>query len=101
MKIVSLVRLDNGQPFVDRVEQIANADGSISFRLFDGPNAGKFVGQTPSDGQPWASVYGVRYPDMSDAGSYQRATPDNGKATFVTRTEDIPCSYLICTGQVY
>lgn len=97
-KIVTLIRLDNGQPFVSRATMFNNVDGSVSFQLSDNNN--KLVGQEPNIvGQP--STYGTRYPDSDVCGSYQRATLAGNLVTFLTRPQDIPCTYLLAVGQVY
>lgn len=94
--IVTLVRVDNGLPFVPRAELVANADGSTSFRLENG----LFVGQTPwLVNQP--STYGLRYPDSDQQGSYQRALISGNQAVFLTRPQDIPCVYLLGQGQAF
>lgn len=98
MKLVTLIRLDNGQPFVLRAMLINNPDGSVSFENLDNDNL--FIGQEPNQvGQP--STYGVRYRDTTDCGSYQRATLSGNLVTFLTRPQDIPCVYLLGQGQAY
>lgn len=94
--IVTLVRVDNGLPFVQRATMVQNADGSTSFQL----DGGLFVGQTPwLVGQP--STYGVRYPDSDQQGAYQRGLVSGNTVTFLTRPEDIPCVYLLGQGQAF
>jgi len=92
----TLLRVDNGLPFIIRATLITNGDGSVSFRLDDK----NFAGQTPWEvGQP--STYGLRYPDGPICGSYQRATLVGNVVTFLTRPQDNPCAYLLGTGQAY
>lgn len=96
MRIVTLVRVDNGRPFVERAALINNPDGSVSFQL----DNGLFVGQTP-----WvvgeSSTYGARHPDSDVCGPYQRATQAGNLVTFLTRPQDIPVSYMLGIGTTY
>ncbi len=90
--IVTLVRVDTGQPFVARAELLKNADGSVSFAL----DIGGFAGQEPNQ-------YGVRH-DQHDGAppqSYQRATLTASTVTFLTRPQDQPMVYLIGFGTAY
>lgn len=94
--IVTVVRVDNGQPFIPRATLITNSDGSVSFQL----DGGNFAGQEPwVVGQP--STYGVRYADGPVCGSYQRATVAGQSVTFLTRPQDVPCTYLLGIGTAY
>lgn len=86
---VTLIRVDNGQPFVAQAEKVVNGDGSTSYQL---PN-GHYAGQEPNQ-------YGTRN-DSDSAGQYQRATENGNLTTFVTREGDLPCAYLIGSGKVY
>lgn len=88
--ICSLVRVDNGQPFVDSADMIPNSDGSVSFKL---PN-GLYAGQEPNQ-------YGVRCIDIDEPKQYQRATLLGSTVTFLTRDGDLPCIYLCGQGKVY
>lgn len=99
MSIVTLVRVDNGQPFIPRAEMVTNADdGSVSFRV--GENPDMWAGQEPFvAGQH--STYGMRFPDGSICGAYQRATLSGNTVTFLTRPQDIPCTYLLGIGKAY
>lgn len=91
----TLIRLDNGKPFVEDATLVTNADGSVSFQL----PTGMYAGQEPSiPGQP--SQYGVRH-DGPATQAYQRATLSGSTATFVTRPQDLPCAYLFAQGQAY
>ncbi len=93
---VTLVRVDNGLPFITRAALITNPDGSVSFQL----DGGLFAGQTPwVVGQP--STYGLRYPDSNEQGAYQRATVNGNTVTFLTRPQDNPCVYLMGQGVAY
>ena len=85
----TLVRVDNGQPFVAEATKVVNTDGSVSFLL---PN-GRYAGQEPDQ-------YGVRN-DSDSSQQYQRATQTGSAVTFVTRPGDLPCVYLLGEGQVY
>ncbi len=91
-QIVTLVRVDTGQPFVERAELLKNADGSVSFAL----DGGGFAGQEPNQ-------YGVRHDqhDGQPPQSYQRATLAGNTVTFLTRQRDIPMAYLIGFGTAY
>lgn len=95
----TLIRLDNGQPFVAEAVLVTNPDNSVSFQL---PNGG-YAGQEPNQvGQ--SSTYGVRHdqaPGTGAAQSYQRATLVGSVVTFVTRPQDLPCVYLFGTGQAF
>lgn len=99
---VTLVRVDNGQPFINTAQMIANADdGSVSFQVGTAAD-GKplWAGQTPFVvGQP--STYGMRYPDSEICGAYQRATQSGNTVTFLTRPQDVPCVYLLGVGKAY
>jgi hypothetical protein len=98
--ICTVVRVDTGQPFIARAEIVVNEDTSVSFKLVDGADAGKFAGQEPNQvGQP--STYGVRYPNTVECGAYQRASIAGNSVTFQTRPQDIPCGYLIFIGKAY
>ncbi len=91
----TVIRVDTGQPFIQRAELIANEDGSVSFKI-----GNNFAGQTPWEvGKP--STYGLRYPDGPINGAYQRATRDGNAITFLTRPQDVPCGYLLFIGQAY
>lgn len=93
---VTVLRLDTGLPFITVATLITNTDGSVSFQLADQT----FAGQTPwLVGQP--STYGFRYEDSKECGAYQRATRDGSSVTFLTRPQDIPCTYLLGVGQAY
>jgi len=85
----TLIRLDNGVPFVNEAEVVNNADGSVSFKL---PN-GQYAGQEPRQ-------YGVRH-DGPNTQQYQRASLSGSTAVFCTRPEDPPYAYLFAQGQVY
>ena len=99
---VTLVRLDNAQPFVQTSQMVTNADdGSVSFQVGT-TDTGKplWVGQTPwLVGQP--TTYGMRYPDSEICGAYQRATLSGNTVTFLTRPQDVPCVYLLGIGKAY
>lgn len=98
--IVSVICVDTGKPFIERAELITNDDTSVSFKLLDGPDVGKFAGQEPNQvGHP--STYGVRYQNTVECGAYQRATLDGKEVVFLTRPQDIPCGYLLVVGKAY
>jgi len=89
----TLVRVDNGQPFILDAQPIQNADGSMSCRL----PSGAWAGQEPMQ-------YGVRHPDQpgnETPGAYQRFTLSGSIATFVTRPQDPPAAYLYAVGRAY
>ncbi len=93
---VTLIRVDNGQPFITRADMVVNDDTSVSFDL----GGGIWAGQMPNIvGQP--SQYGVRYPDGPIKGAYQRARLQDNQVVFLTRPEDIPCVYLLGVGQAF
>ena len=92
----TVIRVDNGQPFIANAELIDNPDGSVSFQLANG----LFAGQTPWE-VGHASTYGQRYPDTVECGAYQRATRDGNAVTFLTRPQDIPVGYLLFVGKAY
>jgi hypothetical protein len=85
----TLIRVDNGQPFVDEAVLVSNDDGSVSFQL---PGGG-YAGQEPN-------VYGGR-DDNAEPKAYQRATLSGSVVTFVTRPQDRPCCYLFGQGRAY
>ncbi len=89
MATCSLVRIDNGQAFVDSAEIVKNDDGSVSFQL---PN-GEFAGQEPN-------VYGMRH-DGPAKQQYQRASLVGDLASFLTRPRDLVCGYLCVQGKVF
>ena len=92
----TVLRLDTGQPFIERATLIQNTDGSVSFQLDDLT----YAGQAPwLVGQP--SAYGARYADSPTSGAYQRATQNGNQVTFLTRAQDIPCTYLLGIGTAY
>jgi len=95
----TLVRVDNGQPFILEGEPVVNLDaagrpdGSMSCRL----PSGAWAGQEPRQ-------YGVRHPDQPGdqiPGAYQRFTVSGSVATFVTRPQDPPAAYLYAVGRAY
>ena len=91
---VTVLRLDNAQPFIDDAQLILNADGSVSFQLPDG----RFAGQDPA-------AYGVRA-DGDATQQYQRATlageAVSGSPVTFTPHPDYPARvYLLGVGQVY
>jgi hypothetical protein len=97
----TLVRVDNGQPFIPEGEPIQNADGSMSCRL----PSGAWGGQEPPywDGHQLVN-YGVRHPDQPGdqvPGAYQRFTVSGSVAVFVTRPQDPPAAYLYAVGRAY
>lgn len=94
---VTLIRVDNGQPFIERAELVNNPeDGSVSFDL----GGHIWAGQMPNiPGQP--SQYGVRYPNGDVKGAYQRASVSGNVVTFLTRPEDLPCVYLLGVGKAF
>lgn len=85
----TLVRVDNGQPFVKTATIVNNSDGSVSFQL---PN-GQYAGQEPNQ-------YGVRH-DGPETQQYQRAQLSGNSATFLTRDGDIVCGYVCFIGKVF
>lgn len=94
--ICTVVRVDNGLPFIERAELVMNNDGSVSFKLENG----KFAGQEPNQvGQ--SSQYGVRYRDTDECGAYQRATLTGNTVMFLTRPQDVLCGYLLFVGKAY
>lgn len=86
---VTLIRLDNGQPFVSTATLETNADGSVSFRL----PSGHYVGQNPVG-------YGLRE-DGPNTQQYQRAMLSGSVVTFVPHPDYPPYAYLIGQGRVY
>jgi hypothetical protein len=93
-KKVTVIRVDNGQPFIADAQLVTNADGSVSFQLPDG----KFAGQKPEK-------YGERE-DGDATQQYQRATlagePISGSTVTFTPHPDYPARvYLLGVGQVY
>ncbi len=90
MKQVTVIRVDNGQPFILSATLITNADGSVSFQLPDGT----FAGQSPDGG------YGVRS-DGDAPQQYQRATLSGNAVTFFPLQGYPPYTYLVGQGQVY
>lgn len=89
MTKVTLVRVDNGQPFVVEATLETNADGSVSFRL----PSGQYAGQDPAQ-------YGARV-DGPNTQQYQRATLSGSTVTFLPHPEFPPYVYLIGQGTVY
>lgn len=85
---VTVLRVDTGQPFIDKAELVTNPDSSVSFQLSDDT----FAGQEPMQ-------YGVRH-DGPNA-QYQRARMTGNVVTFQTRPEDPPMAYLLGIGQVF
>lgn len=90
--MITLLRVDNGQPFVARASMIPNGDGSVSFQLDDQG----WVGQEPNQ-------YGVRHDqhDGEPPKAYQRATVTGTTAVFLTRPQDVPMVYLLGLGKAY
>lgn len=89
MKQVTVVRVDNGQPFIASATIVKNDDGSVSFQLPDG----SFAGQSPDKG------YGVRADGENK--QYARATLSGNSVTFYPLAGFPPYVYLIGFGQVY
>ena len=87
--IVTLIRIDNGEPFVVSATKVPQSDGSMTYQL----PTGEFAGQQPN-------AYGIRN-DNAEPKQYQRATESGSTATFIPRDGDTPCVYLIGVGQVY
>lgn len=87
---VTVIRLDNGQPFITQAELVNNSDGSVSFLL---PN-GEYAGQSPDKG------YGVRA-DSTATQQYQRASLSGNAVTFYPLAGYPPYVYLIGQGTVY
>jgi hypothetical protein len=95
----TLIRVDNGQPFILEGEPIANSDGSTSCRL----PSGAWAGQEPLADGTYRN-YGVRHPDQPGdqaPGAYQRFTVSGSVAVFVTRPQDPPAAYLYAVGRAY
>ena len=88
-KKVTVIRIDNGHPFIADAQLVTNADGSVSFQLPDG----KFAGQSPE-------AYGKRE-DGDATQQYQRATLDGSTVTFLPHPDYPAYVYLLGTGQVY
>lgn len=86
---VTLVRVDNGQPFVQSATRVQNSDGSVSYQL---PN-GQYAGQEPN-------AYGVRN-DNPEPKQYQRASEIGNVTTFLPVDGSLPCVYLVGSGTVY
>ncbi len=94
---VTVVRVDTGAAFIERAELVQNPeDGSVSFDLGNGVWAGQMPWEV---GKP--SQYGVRYPDGTVKGAYQRARQDGNQVVFLTRPQDVPCVYLLGVGQAF
>lgn len=89
----TLVRVDNGQPFVADAAIVKNDDGSVSLQL---PNGTGWAGQEPN-------VYGLRHdqPANEVPGAYQRFTLNGSNIVSVTRPQDVPFIYLFGQGQAY
>ena len=85
----TLIRVDNGLPFVASATLVSNSDGSVSFLL---PN-GQYAGQEPNS-------YGTRN-DSATAQQYQRATLVGSTVTFLPLAQYPPCVYLYGASQVY
>ena len=88
-KKVTVIRIDNGHPFIADAQLVTNADGSVSFQLPDG----KFAGQSPEE-------YGKRE-DGDATQQYQRASLDGSTVTFLPHPDYPAYVYLLGTGQVY
>jgi len=86
----TVVRVDNGLPFIAEAMLEMNADGSVSFLL---PN-GQYAGQSPDGG------YGVRA-DGPDPQQYQRATLNGSAVTFFPLEGWPLYVYLLGQGRVY
>ena len=86
---VTVLRVDNGEPFIADAQLITNADGSVSFQLPDG----KFAGQDPAE-------YGVRA-DGDATQQYQRATVNGTQVVFLPHPDYPARVYILGTGQVY
>lgn len=85
----TVVRVDNGEPFIDSAELVKNSDGSVSFKVGDGT----YAGQEPNK-------YGERN-DNAEPKQYQRATLSGATVTFMPLADARPCVYLIGASQVY
>lgn len=91
---VTVIRLDNGQPFIASAQLVKNSDGSVSFAL---PEGG-YAGQNPT-------AYGLRE-DGPNTQQYQRASLNGNSVTFYPLAEQNgtvypPYTYLIGFGTVY
>jgi hypothetical protein len=86
---VTVLRLDNGEPFIEDAQLITNSDGSVSFRLPDG----KYAGQDPAE-------YGERA-DGDATQQYQRATVAGTMVTFLPHPDYPAYVYLLGAGKVY
>ena len=92
---VTVIRVDNGQPFIEQAQLVQNVDGSVSFLLPDG----NYAGQDPQE-------YGARA-DGPATQQYQRASIDlqdggvGGTVTFFPHPDYPVYVYLLGTGQVY
>jgi hypothetical protein len=86
---VTVIRLDNGEPFIEDAQLVTNTDGSVSFQLPDG----KYAGQDPEH-------YGERA-DGDATQQYQRATLAGSTVTFLPHPDYPAYVYLLGTGQVY
>jgi hypothetical protein len=85
---VTVLRLDNGEPFIEDAQPITNADGSVSFQLPDG----SFAGQDPAE-------YGARADGENK--QYQRATVTGSTVTFLPHPDYPAYVYLLGAGKVY
>jgi hypothetical protein len=86
---VTVIRLDNGEPFIEDAQLESNSDGSVSFRL---PGGG-YAGQDPEH-------YGERA-DGDATQQYQRATVAGSMVTFLPHPDFPAYVYLLGAGKVY
>jgi hypothetical protein len=86
---VTVIRLDNGEPFIEDAQLVKNADGSVSFQLPDG----RYAGQDPAQ-------YAVRA-DGDATQQYQRATLTGSMVTFLPLPDYPAYVYLLGAGKVY
>jgi hypothetical protein len=89
MKQVTVVRVDNGQPFIASATLVKNDDGSVSFQLADG----SFAGQDPTG-------YGIRA-DGPATQQYQRGSLNGNSVTFFPLAGYPPYTYLVGFGEIF
>jgi hypothetical protein len=85
---VTVLRVDNGDPFIRDAQLVTNADGSVSFLLDDGT----YAGQDPQE-------YGERADGENK--QYQRATLNGSTVTFLPHPDYPAYVYLLGAGTVY
>jgi hypothetical protein len=85
---VTVLRVDDGEPFIESAQLITNGDGSVSFLL----DSGEYAGQDPEH-------YGERVDGENK--QYQRATVSGNTVTFLPHPDYPAYVYLFGAGKVY